>query len=146
MYHISVPPKHLTIKSAGCISHVVSVVTFLILNHIGRGWLHNVSCDWSILKIHFYKMESCYSWAAALITNQTVPHICRNINRYCHMDHVNQLVTTFAILVESTHPMRRWQKIMNPSESFTPAWSPDSTAHQYLSWTLIQTWFITVNQ
>ena len=36
-------------------------------------------------------------------------------------------------------------KCINLSESFTPAWSPDSTAHQdqYLSWTLIQTWFIT---
>ena len=36
---------------------------------------------------------------------------------------------------------------MNMSESFTPTWSPDSTAHQdqYMSWTLIQTSFITVN-
>ena len=34
----------------------------------------------------------------------------RNI-RCCHMDDVKQLVTTFAILVESTHLMRKWQKL-----------------------------------
>ena len=68
MYHISVPPKHLTNKSAGYIIHAVFLVTLLILNYIGQGWLHNVSCDWAILKIHFYKKESCYSWATALIT------------------------------------------------------------------------------
>ena len=111
MSHVSVPPKHFTTKSAGYIIHVVFLVTLLILNHIGQGWLHNVSCDWSILKIHFHKIEFCYSWATALITRQTVPQICQNINRYCHMDHVKQLVTTFAILVGSTHPMRRWQKM-----------------------------------
>ena len=146
MSHISVPPKHFTTKSARCIIHVIFLVTLLILNHTGQGWFHNVSCDWSILKIHFHKMKSCYSWVTALMTRQSVPQMCQNINGYCHMDHVKRLVTTFPILVESAQPMRRWQKCMNLSESFTPAWIPDSTAHQdqYLSWTLIQTWFITI--
>ena len=94
----------------GYIIHMVFLVTLLILNRIGQDWLHTVSCDWSTLKIHFHKMEYCYSWATALITCQTVPQICQN-NRYCHMDHVKQLVTTFAILVERTHPMRRWQTL-----------------------------------
>ena len=110
MYHFSGPPKHLTAKYAGYIVHDVFLVTLLILNHIGRGWLHNVSCDRSIWEIHFHKMESSYSWATAL-TRQTVPQTCQNNNRYGHTDHVKQLVTTFAILVESTHPMRRWQKL-----------------------------------
>ena len=110
MTHISVPQEHFTTKSAGYIIHVVFVVTLLILNHIGQGWLHNVSCNLSLLKSHFHKMESCFSRAKALITHQTEPQICQKI-RYCHTDHINQLVTTFAVLVESTHPMRRWQKL-----------------------------------
>ena len=111
MSHISVPQERFTTKSAGYSIHGVCLVTLLILNHIGQDWLHNVSCDWSILKIHFHKMESCYSWATALITCQTVPNICQNINRYCQMDHFKQLVTTFAILAERTHPMRKWQTL-----------------------------------
>ena len=82
MSHISVHPNYFTTKSAGYIIRIVFLVTLLILNHIGQGGLHNVSCDWSILKIHFHKMESCYSRATASITCQTISQICQNINRY----------------------------------------------------------------
>ena len=102
--------KLLTTKSTGYTIHVVFLVTLLILNHIGQGWLHNAPCDWSILKIHFQQMESC-SWVTALITHQTVPQICQHINSYCHMDHVKQLAATLAILVKSTHPIRKWQTL-----------------------------------
>ena len=81
MTHISVPQEHFTTKSAGYIIHVVFLVTLLILNHIGQGWLHNVSCDWSILKSHFRKLESCFSWAKALITYQREPQIT-NLSEY----------------------------------------------------------------
>ena len=106
----------------------------------------SIMCHWVILKIHFHTMESCYTWATALLPNRQYHKFVR-------------ISTSIAIWTISSnwqqHLLSLWKvpipweddkNCMNPSESLAPAWSPDSTAHQdqYLSWTLIQTWFISI--